>query len=152
VRPHTTDELLDSTRSVPRAHASVVVRSVSDNAEFPLVTEDEVRLDAGQDGLLTPVILSRATLDPRTAAAGAPLARGEWQVVVQPRIGGFNATAMTVRQPGEARPAPLSFAVGADGRIDPGPWVRRAVSGRLPRPVARGLRRARAAVRAARPR
>jgi poly(ribitol-phosphate) beta-N-acetylglucosaminyltransferase len=141
----TGSDVLDASKSVPRAHAHVLLRSVADQTEVPVPHTHEVRLVPAPNGRVAPVVVVDARLDPRTAAAGSPLAPGEWQLVVQVRVGGFNATALTVTQPGAARAAPLTFTVGRDGRVDRGPWVRRAVAGRLPRPVVRGLRRARAA-------
>ena len=143
--PELDPALLDATRSVERGHVQVVVRAVADQTEYPVAVEQHVRLDPGKrPGIVRPVIVATARLDPRTAAAGAPLAAGEWQLVVVVRMGGFNATAMTLQPAGGGREAPVTFTVGAGGRIDRGPWLRRAVAGRLPRPVVRGIRRARA--------
>ncbi len=133
---------LDATKSVPRAHVQVVVRAVAGNEEHVLRVESTVRLDAGDEGYLTPAVEATATLEPATAAVGAPLAAGDWQLVVPVRIGGFNGTALTVRE-GEGRRAPLTFRVGEDGRLEQPTWARRHLSGRAPG-LTRALRSARA--------
>jgi glycosyltransferase involved in cell wall biosynthesis len=144
--PELAPEALDVTRAVERAHLQVLLRAVADMSEYQVPAEATVHLRPGKEpGTVRPVLAGTVRFDPRTAAAGAPLPAGEWQLVVIVRIGGFNATAMTLEPPAGGRAAPVTFVVGADGRIDRGPRLRRAVAGRLPRPVVRALRRARAA-------
>ncbi|MGI8622888.1 MAG: glycosyltransferase family A protein, partial [Solirubrobacteraceae bacterium] len=136
---------LDATRSVPRGHVQPLLRSVGEQTEHVLPSAGDVRLDEGDAGLLTPVVSATARLDPAVAAVGSSLPAGEWQLVVPVRIGGFNATAMTVKtlaaDGSERRRAPLTFTVTGDGRLDRPSWARRHLSGRAPR-LAQAVRRA----------
>ncbi len=145
LRERLADADLDATKSVPRGHAQALVRSVADQTEHLLPVEGRVRLDEGDAGLVTPVVVAAARLKAATAAVGLPLASGEWQLVVPVRIGGFHGTAMTVKRVlpdgSETRRAPLTFAVGADGALQGPSWARRHLSGRAPG-LARALRRA----------
>jgi glycosyltransferase involved in cell wall biosynthesis len=128
---------LDSTKSVGRGHAHVVLRSVADQTEVVLPVEFEVRHEPAGKDLIQPIIVTRARFDPRTAAAGRPVAPGEWQLVTTVRIGGFNGTAMTVRHSDQTdervRARPLTFNVLPDGSIEGASWVRRNLSGRAPK-------------------
>jgi glycosyltransferase involved in cell wall biosynthesis len=139
------DADLESTKSVGRGHTHVVLRSVTDNTEVNLTQEMTIRHDPLGKRRVQPVVVTRARFDPRTAVAGAPIAPGEWQLVTTVRFGGFNGTAMTVRQADE-RPHPLTFNVLPGGSIQGSSWVRRHLSGRAPK-LARVAKRA---VRAAR--
>ena len=55
-----------------------------------------------------------ARFDPRTAAAGAPLPPGEWDVFATLTVAGFKATGRVRR---EADREPLRLQVGPDGRV-----------------------------------
>ncbi len=128
LRPHLRGADLDVTRSVGHAIVQPLLRAVSDKTENVLDPEMDVRVERG-----IPVVGARVRVP-------AGLDSGEWQLVVPVRIMGFHHTAMTVRQ-GDARPAPLTFRVRRDGRLDRPSWTRRHLSGRAPR-LARALRSA----------
>ncbi len=114
---------LDFTASVGRAHITPLVRAVADKTEIVLEHTQEVRHRDREDGLVTPVIAATVQLP--------TLPPGEWQLVVPVRVSGLNHTAMTIRQGG--RTAPLNLVIGPDGRQRRPPWIRRQLSGRLPR-------------------
>jgi glycosyltransferase involved in cell wall biosynthesis len=129
LRPHLEGADLDAKKSASHAIVQPLLRAVSDKTERVLDPEMEVGVEKG-----VPVVRARAKVP-------AGLDPGEWQLVVPVRIMGFHHTAMTVRQ-GDARPAPLTFRVRPDGRLDRPSWRRRHLSGR-----AVWLRRAVAAAR-----
>ncbi len=122
---------LDFTKSVARAHVTPLLRAAADKTEVVLEPETHaVELRGAGEGLVTPVITATLRVPPH--------APGEWQLVVPVRVSGLTDTAMTIRQ-GD-RTAPLTFVVSEDGRFRRPPWIRRQLSGRLPRPLVRAIR------------
>ncbi|HEX8085488.1 MAG TPA: glycosyltransferase family 2 protein [Solirubrobacteraceae bacterium] len=71
-----------------------------------------------------------ARFDPRTAAAGAPLPPGDWDVFATLTIAGFKATGRARRGPGN----PLRLRVGEDGTlVEDRPELRARLATRFPR-------------------
>ena len=68
----------------------MLVSSGSDGTEYLLRTGTETRGSRRCDGHLTPVLVSRARLEPRIAVAKANLRRGEWTVRVNAAVAGFS--------------------------------------------------------------
>ncbi|MEA2168572.1 MAG: poly(ribitol-phosphate) beta-N-acetylglucosaminyltransferase [Solirubrobacteraceae bacterium] len=129
---------LESTKSVSRGHAHVVLRSVADQTEVVLASTYEIRHDPAGTDRIQPCVVARAKFDPKTASAGQPLPPGEWQLVTTVRIGGFNGTTFTYRsqtkeEGGRTRAAPLTFNVLEDGTIEGAGFIRRHLSGRAPK-------------------
>jgi hypothetical protein len=131
---------LDVTDALERAYADVMVWSGRDGTEYLLRTETETRLEP-HDGRVTPVLTSRARLEPRVAVAKANLRRGEWTVGVNAAVAGFSPPRVPAHGRRPLR-VPLVMTVTGDGRIVP-PSLRGDVARRFPG-VARVLRRARA--------
>ncbi len=132
-------EALDATERFDRGTLQLLLQSKADKAEFLVPGEAELRL--GRRG--RPVLAVRTTLDPATAAGGAPLPAGDWALLVNPIVGGFTRTATLRRDPGTRA---LRLTVDADGRIadttpPTPPSARPSASVRLKRRVKRLLRR-----------
>jgi glycosyltransferase involved in cell wall biosynthesis len=118
----------DAREDVEKSDLYVFVRG-PERVEFALPAEfavDGTRLSA------------TARFDPRTAAAGAPLPPGDWDVFATLTIAGFKATGRVRRGPGD----PLRFRVAADGSlVEDRSELRARLATRFPR-AARMARRA----------
>ncbi|MCW3006069.1 MAG: epsH 2 [Solirubrobacterales bacterium] len=96
LRDRLDEEALEATADLAEAKVQLLVRSVADPTEFVLVSKTEVRL--AQEGV--PVLIADATVDPATAAAGGPLAAGDYSLEVNPIVAGFTRTVTARRRAG----------------------------------------------------
>ncbi|MFE4669954.1 glycosyltransferase family 2 protein [Streptomyces sp. NPDC056716] len=72
---------VDLTAPVDRSDVDLVVRHREEATQYYLPLRSERhRIDAGDDGSFRQRITARAVLDPETAAAGGPLAKGIWDL------------------------------------------------------------------------
>jgi glycosyltransferase involved in cell wall biosynthesis len=146
VAEHTDADDLDAGEWLPRAHATLLLRSAASGAEFQLKAETEVRLepvDGAPKHVVRPVLVSRARVDPAVAAAGGRLRPGDWELQALANVGGFH----DVRAVKRGKTAVL-LRCTPDGRIawtdapppPPPPTLKGRVARRLPGP-ARVVRR-----------
>ena len=133
------DELLDVTAELPKARAQVLIHSVADEIEYVMPSASELVLvgAAGAPRGKRPVLVARAEVGRATAAAGVRLTPGEWDVRVVVEVGGFRATAQTVKPPPEGllrlRRGPTFTLVAPPERgLLPRPRLRRRMTRRLP--------------------
>jgi poly(ribitol-phosphate) beta-N-acetylglucosaminyltransferase len=121
-----------------RSYADVLISSAKDGTEYLLRSQTETRLEGG-----TPVLTTRARLQPRIVVAKADLKRGEWTVGITSSAAGFTPGPVPVMHGPRAFRAPLVVTITKDGRLIP-PSLRGDVARRFPR-VASVLRRAKTA-------
>jgi glycosyltransferase involved in cell wall biosynthesis len=156
-------EALDLTDELEKSQAQVLLRSKRNQTEFAVRTRSElVLVRAGDDpGAKQPVLVARAEIDPRKAAAGARLGAGDWQLHVNVVMAGFTAMADAVRVPARTRfpllarrdPKNLILTTTRDGRLVERPAFKRQAARRLPgltKRWRRFRRRGRAAIARAR--
>ncbi|HEV2813058.1 MAG TPA: glycosyltransferase family 2 protein [Solirubrobacteraceae bacterium] len=93
----------------------VFLRSPADRVEYALPVDFAVDYEEEHHELVGQNVVLRGTarLDPRTAAAGAPLPPGDWDAFVTLTVAGFKATGRLHSW----RRGPLRFTVGGDGRL-----------------------------------
>jgi poly(ribitol-phosphate) beta-N-acetylglucosaminyltransferase len=153
------DEMLDVTEELGKRKVQVLLRSTGSKAEYVQATRAELvllRAPAGGDAK-RPVLIGAAEIDPRTAAAGAPLRAGDWQVNVLASVTDFIATADGMTRQARSfldklrRPEPrrLVLTVTRDGRLIERAELKRRVTRRLPeltKRIRRFRRRGRAAI------
>jgi poly(ribitol-phosphate) beta-N-acetylglucosaminyltransferase len=123
----------------------LLLKQRSTQEEYRVPAETETRLVDSRDGGVRAVIALSARVDPATAAGGAALRRGAWEVHAVVIVAGFRAVGR-VRRPRGAEH--LMIAVGPGGRA----FVRRAgwqrnLRRRMPRGLVRAIRDAQAKVR-----
>ncbi len=106
------DEALDVTAALPMARVELYLHG-ADGVEFFLPTDTQVRL-RGRRGRLRAELAATARIDPRTAAGGAPLPDGRWELRARVTLVGY-ADARRVRRLG--RPVGVTCS---DGRLDRG--------------------------------
>ena len=147
VREELPRKLLDVTIAVFKPNVQIVLRSVDDRTEFVLPSEVGAKLvpiDKGDPDLVTVRVSGEATIDPASAAAGAPLPAGDWELLAVVNVLGFTHTTKIRR--GKRR-APVVFTSTGGALADdsgtkketppaPPPSLPRRVAGR-----ARWLRR-----------
>jgi poly(ribitol-phosphate) beta-N-acetylglucosaminyltransferase len=129
-----TDEQRDAPAVLERgAAAQLFVRCADDGAEYLLRPQIDTKwIDVPQSaGRVRAQATVRATLDPQSAAAGAPLGLGDWDLVVRLAVGGFHAIApvpageLRVTDEGHAiarptqEPAPASLGARLVRRLRP---------------------------------
>jgi poly(ribitol-phosphate) beta-N-acetylglucosaminyltransferase len=113
--------------------------------EYRVAAEVEPRLVDARDGGVRAVLRLSARVDPATAAAGAPLPRGPWEVHAVVIVAGFRAVARVKRTRGAEH---LMLAVGPGGRVyERRPGWQRNLRRRMPRALVRAIREAQRAVR-----
>src|SRR3954469_2556815 len=159
------DEMLDVTDVLGKRVVHVLLRSKRNKAEYIQPTRAEMVLLRARDGAAgdakRPVLIAVAEIDPREAAAGAPIRAGDWQVNVQVGVADFMEIAEAFSRPGRGvldrlrRPEPRSLILTAtrDGRLVERAELKRRVSKRLPeltKRFRRFRRRGRAAIARAR--
>ncbi len=108
---------VDVTDELSKGSVRVFVRSRDaerTSHRLPAKTELRVLSQPGHRDAVRVVLSVDADIDPATAAAGAPLAAGEWDVRATTRLAGFTARA-TARRHGRAHA--LTFAVSPGGAI-----------------------------------
>ena len=96
------DATLDVTKTLPRSRADLFLRHQETRAEFELPVEATTRLEPvkGDGDRVRAVVELRTTIDPATAAAGAPLPDGEWRVLGELIVAGFRASNPITRRDG----------------------------------------------------
>jgi hypothetical protein len=142
------DDARDATKALAkRVTVLVLAKHAGDRTEFRLPASTEVRMVATRDDpeLFAPVVSVRATLDPRTAAAGAPLPPALWNLYALVNVVGFDSMGR-IPDPDARDGRVLGATVTAKGRLA-APPLRLRVASRAPwlartlRPVARALAR-----------
>jgi poly(ribitol-phosphate) beta-N-acetylglucosaminyltransferase len=119
------------------AYADVLISSARDGTEYLLRSETETRLEDG-----SPVLTTRARLQPRIVVAKADLTRGEWSVGVTAAAAGFTPAGVPAMHGPRPFRVPLIVTITKDGRLVP-PSVRGEVARRFPR-VTKAFRRVKA--------
>jgi poly(ribitol-phosphate) beta-N-acetylglucosaminyltransferase len=119
-----------------RSYADVLIWSSRDGTEYLLRSDIETRLEDG-----SPVLTTRARLQPRIVVAKADLKRGEWTVGVTAAAAGFTPAGVPAIHGPRAFRVPLVVTITADGRVLP-PSLRGNVARRFPR-VRDAIRRVR---------
>ncbi len=112
---------------VERSYADVLIWSPRDGTEYLLRSETETRLEDG-----SPVLTTRARLQPRIVVAKADLKRGEWTVGVTAAAAGFTPAGVPAIHGPRAFRVPLVVTITADGRVVP-PSLRGDMARRFPR-------------------
>ena len=110
-----------------RSYADVLIWSSRDGTEYLLRSDTETRLEDG-----SPVLTTRARLQPRIVVAKADLKRGEWTVGVTASAAGFTPVGVPAIHGPRAFRVPLVVTITADGRVVP-PSLRGDVARRFPR-------------------
>jgi glycosyltransferase involved in cell wall biosynthesis len=127
------------------------LRRVGDALEYQIPARTDVRLTAGRrPDRVRPLLVASARITPTTAAAGAPLPAGQWEVRVSVTVAGFASGVRLKHEDGEpltVTAVPPARVVLGDRAPDP-PTLRRRLTTRAPR-TADALRRTRAAGAAA---
>ena len=119
----------------------MLITSNRHGTEYLLRTESETRLEPiGGDGLVTPVLTSRARMEPRVAGAKAKLQPGEWTVGVTAAVAGFTPAGVPAQTGRWPLRVPLVVTLTREGELVP-PNLRGEVARRFPR-VTRAFRRA----------
>ena len=132
----------DATAAMERSYADVLITSARHGTEYLLRTETETRLEsAGGGDRVTPVLTSRARMEPRVAAARAKLTPGEWTVGVTAAAAGFTPGPVPAQSGRWPLRVPLVITITKEGELVP-PRLRGEVARRFPR-VSRAFRRAR---------
>jgi glycosyltransferase involved in cell wall biosynthesis len=142
-------ERLDVTDELATAHVQVHLKRPEDGSEHVVPGRTEMVLEPGPEpGELRPVLVATAWIAPTTAAGGAPLRTGQWEVYATLDVAGFSR-GRRIKWRGE----PLTVTAVSPGRILAGARVpprmtlRRRVVRRLPRRLRRALAAAGGAVR-----
>jgi glycosyltransferase involved in cell wall biosynthesis len=113
--------------------------------EYRVPAEVEPRLVDLPGGGVRAVLRLSAQVDGSTAAAGAPLGRGAWEVHAVVIVAGFRAVARVKRPRGAQH---LMLSVDAGGRVaERRPGWQRNLRRRMPRPLVRAIREAQRVVR-----
>ncbi len=160
VPPDLPDELpervLEVTDDLFKSTVQIILRAHRGKAEYVLPSKHKVKLTE-IDGVTTPVLVGEARIEPGTAAAGAKLPRGRWEVLSAVDITGFNAVGkVKVKKTGDEYEVRINDQ-GAVRRAKrrrkrakhaPPPSLKGRLARRMPR-LARRLRRAREGRRAA---
>jgi hypothetical protein len=146
LREELPEALPDVTEELPNSRVQILLRSTRDQTEYVLSPRMEtvfLRVDREDLELKRPVFIAAADIDPKTAAAGARLSAGDWQVHVLVDVANFTATAPAVplRRRWALRrwhkrnrePAPLTLRVTRAGRLLRPPPLRRRLARRLRR-------------------
>jgi poly(ribitol-phosphate) beta-N-acetylglucosaminyltransferase len=155
--------MLDVTDELEDSQVQILLRSTRNQAEYVVPSRREMVFvrAPGEDQGRAPVMIAATEIDPRTAAAGAPLRAGDWQVQVLVDLADFNVVADELRRAPSGRlarlrpqrPKTLTLTVTRDGRLIERPALKRRAARRLPRltrRVRRFRRRGRAAIAKAR--
>ena len=144
---------LDATRPLGNSKIDVMLRS-ADRGEFvvPVKAQLELRRDGVEsegDGEIEPVLVGRATINARRAAAGRPLDPGDWELFARVTLAGFQAET-PIRQ--YTTRVPLVMRVDERARIRLVGVQRTGLGRRLVRPLGRvkGFVRRRARARSPR--
>jgi poly(ribitol-phosphate) beta-N-acetylglucosaminyltransferase len=135
----------DATDALERSSTiQLLLKMRSTQEEYRIPAEVEARLVDAPDGVRAVLRLS-ARVEAATAAAGAPLAPGPWEVHAVVIVAGFRALARVKRPRGSEH---LMLKVGPGGGIaERRPGWQRNLRRRMPRPVVRAIREAERVVR-----
>jgi hypothetical protein len=145
LREAITEEERDATGELRRATVTVWLRDVGSGVEYTLPARTRVRVARGATGRLRPRLHATVPIAPTAAAAGGPLPAATWEVHAEISVAGFSHAARLERG-GQA----LLLTTYPPGRIvvgDEAPPPARLpdrLYRRLPWPVVRTLKRARA--------
>jgi poly(ribitol-phosphate) beta-N-acetylglucosaminyltransferase len=153
------EDMLDATEELEKRVVHALLRSNRNKAEYVQPTRAEMVLlrAPGGGAARRPVMIGVADIDPRTAAAGAPVRAGDWQVNVQVGVADFVEIAEAFTRPDRGplsrlrRPEPRRLILTAtrDGRLVERAELKRRVTKRLPeltKRFRRFRRRGRAAI------
>ena len=133
----------EATADMDRNYADVLITSNRDGTEYLLRTDTATRLEpTGGGDLVSPVLTSRARMQPRVVVARANLKSGEWTVGVTAAAAGFTPPGVPVQTGRWPLRVPLVITLTRDGRLVP-PRLRGEVARRFPR-VTSAFRRAKA--------
>jgi poly(ribitol-phosphate) beta-N-acetylglucosaminyltransferase len=81
---------LDVTEDIESGHVVAYLRSIDDETEYLLPVRTRIEYEDGPEpGLVRPVLDTTIRVTPTTAAGGAPLPAGQWDVRTGVRLAGF---------------------------------------------------------------
>jgi glycosyltransferase involved in cell wall biosynthesis len=134
----------DATGALDASTVQVLLKQRATQEEYRVPATAELRLVDGDAGRLRAVLDVSAGVTAATAAGGAPLPAGLWEVHALVIVAGFRAPGRVRRARGAEH---LMLAVTPDGRIaERRPGWQRNLRRRMPRPLVRALREAQRAV------
>jgi glycosyltransferase involved in cell wall biosynthesis len=123
----------------------LLLKQRSSQEEYRVPADVELRLVDADGGGVRAVVVASARVDGNTAAGGAPLAPGAWEVHAVVIVAGFRAAGRVRRAHGAEH---LMLAVASGGRVrELRTGWRRNLRRRMPRPLVRAIREAQRAVR-----
>ena len=127
----------DATDALAAATIQLLLKMRATQEEYRVPAECGYRLVDDRDGVRV-VVEATGDLVAASAAAGAPLAHGLWEVHAVVIVAGFRAVAPVRR---DDRNEHLMIGATADGRVvERRPGWRRNLRRRVPRPVVRAIR------------
>ncbi|MBX5469670.1 MAG: hypothetical protein IRZ21_07210, partial [Thermoleophilaceae bacterium] len=94
---------LEVGREAPSSSAWALLRASADLSEHQLPGQSRLRLEPAGGGALRALLDAEARLDPETAAGGAPLRAGDWEVLAALEVAGFRGDARVLRRVGDER-------------------------------------------------
>ena len=116
---------LDVTDELRSSRVQVWLHNAADESQYVLPARTEVKLRSGAaPGLVRPVLITHVPVAPTTAAAGAPLPAGQWELRTSVNLAGFSG-ARRVRR---STKLPLILTSFPPGRV---------VAGQRPPQIAR---------------
>jgi glycosyltransferase involved in cell wall biosynthesis len=135
------EEDLDVTEELRASRVQVFLHSLADESEYLVPVRTEVRLQPGAEpGRVQPVLRATARITPTTAAAGAPLPAGQWEVRAGATVAGYFG-ARTIQRPETKTPLVLTAIppgrIVAAAQAPPPPSLPRRVGGAVRRTQAR---------------
>jgi len=141
---------LDATAALEGSTVQLLLKQRATQEEYRVPAEVRTRLEPGADGGLRAVVSATGRVVPATAAGGAPLPPGLWEVHAMVIVAGFRAAGRVRRARGAEH---LMLAATPDGRIaERRPGWQRNLRRRMPRTVVRAIREAQRAIRRRLPR
>jgi poly(ribitol-phosphate) beta-N-acetylglucosaminyltransferase len=135
----------DATRALAGSTVQLLLKQRATQEEYRLPADVELRLVDEPDGRVRAAMAVSGRVDAATAAGGAPLPPGLWEVHAMVIVAGFRAAGRVRRARGAEH---LMLAATADGRVsERRPGWQRNLRRRTPRGLVRAIREAERAVR-----
>jgi poly(ribitol-phosphate) beta-N-acetylglucosaminyltransferase len=134
----------DASAALGASTVQLLLKRRETQEEYRVRATVDRRLEDDADGRVRAPVAVKGRVDGATAAAGAPLPAGMWEVHAMVIVAGFRAATRVRRVRGSEH---LMLAAGPDGRVaERRPGWQRNMRRRMPRAVVAALRRAERAV------